>query len=184
MNTSLTPNAAVDNFVTGIRINKTGGLYGQISGFHSSTTSSYKLKKTISVASAINANIHGITDDGNTYGSDVYDNTYPAVDMKEVRISNDAGVQSALSLLSGGSDRWIIRKTSDAESGGDTGSNFEVVSRTDSGAYKSTPFSIDRSTGYIKLGSVPSYANNAAAISGGLEAGEIYLNGDVLQMVH
>lgn len=40
------------------------------------------------------------------------------------------------------------------------------------------------STGYVILSSVPEYADNAAAISGGLATGTIYRTGDNLKIVH
>ena len=36
----------------------------------------------------------------------------------------------------------------------------------------------------IIIASVPSYANNAAALAGGLAIGQLYRNGDVLNIVH
>lgn len=63
------------------------------------------------------------------------------------------------------------------------------------GTLNSSPFAIGtngvermvvKSSGIVNLSSssTPSYANNAAAIAGGLVAGDIYLNGDILQAVH
>lgn len=39
-------------------------------------------------------------------------------------------------------------------------------------------------SGYVQIVNIPSYADNAAAVSGGLEVGFLYRNGDVLQIVH
>lgn len=39
-------------------------------------------------------------------------------------------------------------------------------------------------SGYVVLANVPSYANNAAALAGGLGVGTLYRNGDALQVVH
>jgi len=40
------------------------------------------------------------------------------------------------------------------------------------------------SYGYVKLHSVPSYADNTAALAGGLSAGHLYRTGDSLSIVH
>lgn len=53
-----------------------------------------------------------------------------------------------------GVNRWILRVDSTAESGSDVGSDFRIVSRTDAGAFKSTPLFIKRSNGFVGLNSV------------------------------
>lgn len=76
--------------------------------------------------------------------------------------SNDAGATIAVSSVSGQvrdivwrtgtSDRWTARVTNTAESGSDVGSDWQLISRTDSGTVKATILSIVRSTGVITVG--------------------------------
>lgn len=55
-------------------------------------------------------------------------------------------------FLSAGVFRWILRINSNAESGGDVGSNLEIQSRTDAGAAKQTLMFFERATGYVGIG--------------------------------
>lgn len=64
-----------------------------------------------------------------------------------VSIDANAGQNRALTFRSAGSDRWIVRANSTAESGSDVGSDLDFVSRTDAGALKSTVLRLVRSTG-------------------------------------
>lgn len=47
--------------------------------------------------------------------------------------------------------RWMFRCNSDVESGGDSGSNLQIISRTDSGGLKSAVMTVIRSTGAISF---------------------------------
>ena len=60
-----------------------------------------------------------------------------------------AGQQVSIGLQTNGSYRWLINKSSTAESGGNLGSNFSIFRYTDAGAFVDTPFGIDRSTGQL-----------------------------------
>lgn len=74
---------------------------------------------------------------------------------QELRLSSSAGVEKPItfSLDSDGdpaSRRWKIRVTSDAETGSNAGSNFQIVRYDDAGSLTSSIY-IERSTGRIGL---------------------------------
>jgi hypothetical protein len=48
-------------------------------------------------------------------------------------------------------DRWFFRMDEATESGGDAGSNWQVLSRTDAGTTKTTVFHMERATGNVGL---------------------------------
>ena len=52
-------------------------------------------------------------------------------------------------------DRWIARATNESESGGSTGSNFELIGLTDLGGISATPIRITRTDGRIVLAADP-----------------------------
>lgn len=66
-------------------------------------------------------------------------------------IDGAAGQVRDLQYRSAGSLRWVVRTNSDAEAGSDAGSNFEIMSRTDAGAIKTTVVSINRASGIVTL---------------------------------
>lgn len=70
-----------------------------------------------------------------------------------------------LSYLTNGISRFIFRVNSAAESGSDAGSNFELLSRTDGGGFKSSILTIYRLTGGINIGSGPDKLSAAFAIT-------------------
>jgi hypothetical protein len=61
---------------------------------------------------------------------------------------------------------------------------FYISRYSTGGSYQGTGFAIQQSNGLITLGYTPNYVDNAAALAGGLVAGQIYRNGDVLMIVH
>lgn len=60
-----------------------------------------------------------------------------------------------------------------------SGSTLPLSLRIDSTDYVTV-----KTTGIVNIVNTPNYANNAAALSGGLVAGDVYRNGDTLQIVH
>ncbi len=76
---------------------------------------------------------------------------------RHLTIDGASGYHRNLVFQSGGVDRWRIRTQNTAESGSDVGSDFEIVARTDAGAYLSTPIKIWRKTGAIQLGGADFY---------------------------
>jgi hypothetical protein len=57
-----------------------------------------------------------------------------------------------INFYTAGSWRWAVRVDNAAEAGSDAGSNFQIVSRTDAGAAKTTLIDIARGTNLITLG--------------------------------
>ena len=72
--------------------------------------------------------------------------------VAEIAIDGAAASVRDILYRSGGSNRWIIRVDSTAESGSDVGSDFNIQSRTDAGAAKSTVLFVKRSTGFVGIG--------------------------------
>jgi len=64
-----------------------------------------------------------------------------------------AGRTSVIFLQTAGASRWAIAKNSNAESGANAGSDFNINRYSDAGAYLDTPLVITRSNGYISLNS-------------------------------
>lgn len=83
--------------------------------------------------------------------------------ISSLSLNTVAGTAAAIRLRTGTSLRWVIQKTSLAESGANAGSNFEIVSLSDAGALVATPVAITRATGKVTLGAV--------GATGGLELG-------------
>jgi hypothetical protein len=95
-------------------------------------------------------------------------------------ISGAAGTDRTISIQTSGSNRWLININSVAESGGNAGSNFAINRYDDAGAFIAQSIVITRSTGVVNIdlpsmSNLSSYANNAAALAGGLTAGRLYM---------
>jgi hypothetical protein len=74
---------------------------------------------------------------------------------------------------------------SGGESSGNAGGNFYIYRSNDAGNTIDAPFSITRSTGAILMATLQtsaSYANDAAAATGGVPVGGLYRNGSVVQV--
>jgi hypothetical protein len=59
--------------------------------------------------------------------------------------------------------RWIMQAGIETESGGNAGSNFEILRYSDSGTYIDSPFSIARATGAVSITDVANIAVNSAS---------------------
>ena len=69
-----------------------------------------------------------------------------------VRMDQDTATTSTDLIFSkNGSNRWIFRMDGAAESGGNAGTNFVVMSRTDAGAAHETLISLTRSNGDVRI---------------------------------
>ena len=66
-------------------------------------------------------------------------------------VTGAAGVYRSFFLQTTGSTRWALSENNAAEAGSDAGSDFNIISYTDAGAFKAIPFAITRSTGAVAL---------------------------------
>jgi hypothetical protein len=69
----------------------------------------------------------------------------------QLAMQSNAGQNTTISFNTDTSMRWIMRKTTAAESGSNVGSDFEIVARTDAGGILSSPLVITRSTAQVNL---------------------------------
>lgn len=83
----------------------------------------------------------------------------------QLNFDGGAGQARQIQYRSGGSNRWILEVTADAESGSDAGSNFKLRSRTDAGGVKSDVITVERSTGNVSLSAALSVSGAVAAAS-------------------
>ena len=106
-------------------------------------------------------------------------------------LNNTAATYRFASFQTNQLTRWDVGTDNTAESGGNVGSDFFIHNFDDAGVFISRPLHITRSTGNIgintstparklhvngtvRLQGLPVYANNAAAITGGLVADDVY----------
>ena len=88
-------------------------------------------------------------------------------------INSSAASNRDINFTTADVQRWSIR-VSDAQE------TFQLIRRDDAGANLGNALAISRQTGRVsvgaslKIGTVPIYADNAAAVSAGLEAGDVY----------
>jgi hypothetical protein len=75
-----------------------------------------------------------------------------------------------------------IKQSRTSTADGQYASQIELITRAAAGSL-TTGLTV-KSSSVVNLSTTPSYANNAAALLGGLVAGDIYRNGDVMQIVH
>ena len=76
-----------------------------------------------------------------------------------------AGTARPIKFLSGSSERWILQTNGVAESGGNAGSNFELVRVADNGSTQNQVFTVARSSGVVDFKQTPTV--NGVAIGGG-----------------
>ena len=120
----------------------------------------------LDVAGALN--VDGTTTLGNatTLGDGTTDTS--------LAISGGAAKCRDLYFQTGTSNRWIVRVSSDAESGSNAGSNFQVISRTDGGLNISTVLTLTRSTGAASFAGAVAVTGTLTA-TGGI-VGEAWTN--------
>jgi len=85
---------------------------------------------------------------------------------RSAAVSADASRNADLHLQTQGSSRWTWRKSSDAESGSNAGSNLALVRRSDAGSQLSLPVVVWRASGRVTLGDVGSTAGLEFGSSG------------------
>lgn len=69
-------------------------------------------------------------------------------------IRASAGSDRTLRYYTGSSPRWVLKSTNEAESGSNSGSNFQFARYSDAGTYIDSPLIINRSTGLVSLASL------------------------------
>lgn len=95
-----------------------------------------------------------------------------------VAVRSLAGQISSIRFVSGSSDRWLFRKTGTAESGGNAGSDVELVARTDAGGNIDSPLTIVRAAnGAITLGGTGNRQVVIAGTAWGAGAASLRFNG-------
>lgn len=86
-------------------------------------------------------------------------------------IMNITAIQGQLADIrfqTSNSQRWIIRRTGDAESGNNSGSNFHLNRYNDSGVLIDTVLSVSRNTGNVGIGSNLYAANEKLEVAGNI----------------
>jgi len=74
-----------------------------------------------------------------------------ATGLQALRLTRTAGYLSDIAFQTAGVHRWLFRVNATPETGGDAGSDFEMIARSDGGASLNMPIQIQRSTGSISL---------------------------------
>ena len=118
-----------------------------------------------------------------TSGLTVGDNA--TANSQGVNVNAAAGTYRSFTMQSGGLSRWAIQTSSLAEGGSNAGSDLFVQSFTDAGGTLAQPLQIKRATGAVSLpvlAASVTYANDAAAATGGVPVGGLYRNGSVVQI--
>jgi hypothetical protein len=87
----------------------------------------------------------------------------PAGNHKPIEFNHDSGGSSA-------SRRWTLRANSTAETGLNTGTDFQLVRYDDNGTFLDSPIFVQRSTGNVGIGTITT--TERLTIAGG-----VYLNG-------
>jgi hypothetical protein len=85
---------------------------------------------------------------------------------RSIYIDGEVGGHRNLIFQTAGVDRWRVRASNVAETGGNAGTEFEVSARKDDGTWLHTPIRIIRSTGDI-------YFSKDTRVGGGLYVGAI-----------
>jgi len=159
------------------------------------------LEQGLTAPIAITSNsVNAVSIDGNTFSVDALNNrvgigtTNPGANLHVQSATNailnvygDPASQNFINLGSAGNDRWIMIHQPD--------NSFSIESaHTADGLPGITPFHILATNGNVGIGTttptsklqvvgLPSYADNAAALSGGLTVGAFYHTAGVLKVV-
>lgn len=164
---------------TGVLVRKTGPAFGNLTAAKitaSDTVIGANLKTGGSLSVTGNETVAKITASDSVLGT-VYKGTNGVFSGQVSAANGGTGVaafqgsgsagatRDMLSLQTAGVNRWLIRLSSDAESGSDAGSYFQVLARADGGSGIDIPISIVRANGgLISLGG----ANRDVAATNGL----------------
>jgi hypothetical protein len=90
-------------------------------------------------------------------------------------IDAPAGSSAWVEYDSAGVLRWLVGRNNTAESGGDAGSDFDIVNLDDAGSGIAIPFRIYRATSYIRMNALPTS-------SAGLPTGVLYNDGGTVKV--
>lgn len=94
-----------------------------------------------------------------------------------------AGQNMLLGGYSSGLLRWQVSLgDATAEAGSNAGSDFGVYRFSDAGAFIDAPLLLSRATGALQIKVPGSFADDAAAASGGVPVGGVYRNGSALMI--
>lgn len=140
------PASATDNAL--VRFDGTGGKTVQGSGITVDDSNNITSNLTMSKATPT---LTLLASSGNAYA-----------DIKANAGSDIAGI----GLWANAYRRWIIVKNATAESGANVGSDLVIQAYDDTGGYLTTPVTITRSTGKVRLGSVGATAGLELGSSG------------------
>ncbi len=91
-------------------------------------------------------------------------------------LNNASGTERPIYFLTSGSNRWEIRADPSVESGGNAGSDFQLLRYNDSGTFIGVPIQISRATGLTTLESLT--VSGPATASGGLTTSAVALTAD------
>jgi len=85
-------------------------------------------------------------------------------------VTNSAATYRSIKLQTAGSDRWLLQANNVAESGANSGTNFEFTAVADNGATQNQVFTVSRSTRVLDFKQTPTI-NGVAISTGGTPGG-------------
>jgi hypothetical protein len=105
----------------------------------------------------------------------------PAGQHAALTMARQQGMLAQIAGYTGSNPRWAMElPDGSAEQGSNTGSNFDIISFTDAGAYLDTPLSINRATGVVNFSHTPTVNGSPMAylpLAGGTLTGALGVGG-------
>lgn len=144
----------------GCRSKATGGAADK--SFSSNATNTGEIANTWNTGTTLNSLPGGLTALGNLLNVGADASTGPVI----ASVNGAAGAARDLRFRTAGVDRWIARANSTAESGSNAGSDFELLSRDDTGALIDTVWSIPRVAGGTAALNRPLRLASSATVTG------------------
>jgi hypothetical protein len=166
----ITGNVTVGGAMTVTGAQTTGAITGTSANFSSNQTVSGA--QTVTGAASFGGNITAV---GNGALGGGLTLTATGGNDATLDVKGASGKNSDLRFFAGTSLRWAVFKDSTTEAGADSGSNFIIACYDDTGTVIGTPIVIERSTGHIMFGLLPTS-------SAGLVSGTLWSNGGVLTL--
>jgi len=140
----------------------TGAGWGHaVSWYSGLETEAWKIFSTATVGNAYFWHSNGVVTSGEA----------------DLAVTKAPGFERALRLLSNNDNRWKVAATASAETGINVGSDFSIARFNDAGVFIASSLDIRRANGRVSMKDVAAldkFADNAAALSGGLVAGDLY----------